>query len=204
MFPTCTTKEFKDDISKLCDNCPLTEKIKKGIKEQIIFQTEQKKSILTDDQFKKYLNAEIENATKSMDYMFMESQNNTNFMSNIIEVYIWNKERIKALNSFKNGQNEKDVLKFSEIFIIPYSNVEKINELKQLLKNNGFIDNDNKWIGNTGDLKELAYLYWYLKEQKGIIQPGVFSKQIKSFYKEFGLLVYVKKTKLKVTLQKRI
>lgn len=32
IYPYCTSEEFKKDIAQLCENCPLTEKIKKGIK----------------------------------------------------------------------------------------------------------------------------------------------------------------------------
>ncbi|MCX6232278.1 MAG: hypothetical protein NTZ33_12125 [Bacteroidetes bacterium] len=100
MFPTCTTKEFKDDISKLCENCPLTEEINQGIKKQIIFQAEQNKSILSDLQFKNYINVEIEEAIKIMNEISILSQNDNEYTPNRIYVYIWNKERIKALNSF--------------------------------------------------------------------------------------------------------
>jgi hypothetical protein len=101
-YPYCTSKEFKTDLSELCEQCPLKEKIQQGIQDQIVFQAEEKKRIYTESQFTKYVTDEISSAEKSMNKVFLlEKQqhgSNDGLRKNRIETYIWNKERIKALN----------------------------------------------------------------------------------------------------------
>lgn len=99
----CTSEEFKTDISQLCEKCPLTELILEGIQNQIIFQAREKQEILTPEQFKKYINDEIKNAEEAMQKIFLiERQTmydkNDPYRKTRIKTYIWNKERIKALN----------------------------------------------------------------------------------------------------------
>ena len=84
----------------------------------------------------------------------------------------------------------KPQLSFKDLFEHPYNSDKKINEFKELLKNNGFIDNSNNWNGKTKNKNELAILYHYLKNLPGIIKPGNFESQIIAFYKEFGRVVY--------------
>jgi len=95
IYPHCTSKEFKTDLNQLCDHCPLKDKIQKGIQDQ------------SRKIFDKYLVEEVDNAQKAMTKMFLLEQsqqkeyNNPEkdpYRKNRIEVYIWNKERIKALN----------------------------------------------------------------------------------------------------------
>lgn len=116
----CTATEFKIDISELCEKCPLTELIQDGIKNQIIFQAQQQKEILNTEQFKEYINYEIENAQKSMQRTFLTEQQNKNYLNDNhrktrIKNYIWNKERIKALNNILSNGNEikKNTPKYS-------------------------------------------------------------------------------------------
>lgn len=106
----CTSQVFISDISKLCDKCPLPSLINDGMKDQIIFQAQEQKEILTTEQFNNYLDEEIKSATKAMEAAFLkegqEKENkNDKFRANRIQNYIWNKERIKALNKFKTTKN---------------------------------------------------------------------------------------------------
>lgn len=103
-YSHCTSTEFKTDISKLCTNCPLTDLINEGIKNQILFQAFEQKDILTDEQFKDYIEAEIKNAKNAMQQtILLERQHkddkNDPYRVNRSKRYIWNKERIKALNN---------------------------------------------------------------------------------------------------------
>lgn len=84
----------------------------------------------------------------------------------------------------------KQLLTFQGLFKLPYCNDKKQKELKELLKGNGYIDNNYEWVGITKKKNELAFLYYYFKDTPDIIQPGNFETQIKVFYKEFGLTVY--------------
>jgi len=89
----------------------------------------------------------------------------------------------------KNTQTIKPPLKFIDLFKIPYNTVEKITILKEILKNNEYIGQDNKWVGITKKKNELAFLYDLFNE-KNILKDESFELQIKTFYKEFGLIVY--------------
>jgi|GEM_PF-4432901 len=105
LYPKCTAKEFKTDLSELCDNCPLPEKLKKYIELQILLPTKQKKEVLPKGKFIEYIEAEIQSASKAMDDIYLlEVQNKDNevdpYRVNRTETYIWNKERIKALKPF--------------------------------------------------------------------------------------------------------
>jgi len=91
---------------------------------------------------------------------------------------------------FENKTPLKE-LTFKDLFSVTHSSDKKINELKELLKNNGFINNDYKWIGTTKYHNELAHLFYYLKDKKII---KVDNTNIKVFYNEFGLKVDSKKT----------
>lgn len=101
-YTYCTAQEFKTDISELCEQCPLKDKIEQAIQDQIIFQAKEKKQIYTKSQFDKYIENEISAAEKSMNKVFLiekqQGSANDNYRQNRIETYIWNKERIKALN----------------------------------------------------------------------------------------------------------
>lgn len=83
----------------------------------------------------------------------------------------------------------KEQLTFNNLFQIPYNSDKKQTELKELLKNNEYINDIYQWEGHTTDKKELAFLFHYFKDTPGIMQPGNFAPQIKIFYKEFGLTV---------------
>ena len=65
-YSYCTSKEFKKDISKLCEACPLIELINNGIESQILEEALEQKEILTESQFKEYVEKEILNAQEAM------------------------------------------------------------------------------------------------------------------------------------------
>ena len=89
----------------------------------------------------------------------------------------------------KNTQTIKQELTFVGLFKIPHNEPKKQKELKDLLKRNGYIDEDNKWEVTTCNKNEIAFLY-DLFDDKKILTPGSFAQKIKTFYKEFGLIVY--------------
>lgn len=82
---------------------------------------------------------------------------------------------------------------FTDLFKHPYNSETKIKDLKDILKTYKHIDNNFKWIGTTDELRELATLYWLFKDNGNIINPGKVTPQLKTFYKEFGLIVYTDK-----------
>ena len=97
----CTADNFKTDISELCAKCPLIQFISSTISKQIVFQAKQQKEILTDTQFIEYCNDEIKNAQKEMMKMSLlvqQDKDDPKFRNARTEVFIWNKERIKALS----------------------------------------------------------------------------------------------------------
>lgn len=138
----CTATDFKTDISELCNKCPLVEIIENGIKNQIIFQAIQQKEILNTEQFKEYINSEIKNAQNSMQKTFLiEQQNkeykNDNYRKTRIKNYIWNKERIKALNDFLNNDNAfEDKLK-NKKYTISQIALKYVYENNSITRENG-------------------------------------------------------------------
>ncbi len=107
IYSRCTTTEFKTDISQLCDNCPLKIQIPKAIQEKIVFQAREHYSI-DPETILDYLQSEIKKAHNSMSQMLIESKNDGAFLDKVSEIYIWNKERIKALNDFKKEIENKE------------------------------------------------------------------------------------------------
>ncbi|MFD1144551.1 hypothetical protein ACFQ4C_25715 [Larkinella insperata] len=104
-YNQCTSKTFRADLLELCPKCPHFESIRTKIQDQIVFQARQNKDILTEKQFDEYLDAEIKNAQEAMTktHLFeLQSESKEDpYRSGRILSFIWNKERIKALNSFK-------------------------------------------------------------------------------------------------------
>jgi len=93
----------------------------------------------------------------------------------------------------KFNKNDKEPLTFAGLFKIPYNSETKIMELKTILKTSGYIDDKYKWSGLTGFKNKLATLYWLFKDKLNILNPGKVTPQLKTFYKEFGLIVYTDK-----------
>jgi hypothetical protein len=116
MYNQCTTKEFKTDISQLCDKCPLLIEIPKGIEEQIIFQAKEYFSI-DPKTILQYIESEINSAHNAMNQMLIESKREGAYLNNISKIYIWNKERIKALNTFKENIPKKELLESEQALI---------------------------------------------------------------------------------------
>ncbi|NJN24750.1 MAG: hypothetical protein HC819_01525 [Cyclobacteriaceae bacterium] len=109
-YPYCASTDFKNDITELCEKCPLIDKAKVLIDKQIEPQVKQQQEILTKEQFQDYLNNEIEsaqNAMKRVKLLDLQNNNGDNFRCNRIEVYILNKERIKKLNEFNSPPIQK-------------------------------------------------------------------------------------------------
>ena len=153
MKSVCTSREFKMDISELCEKCPLAPLIVNGIENQIIKQANVKKELLSKDQFQRYVDSEIENATSTMQRMFLIEQQNKGYKNdphraNRIKTYIWNKERIKALNQILNPTVIVRKTKFEILDVkleeCGFKNLEKVkcfsrevqNKLIKLLSNN--------------------------------------------------------------------
>lgn len=99
IYHQCTATELKEE---LCEKCPLTERIKRGIQEQILPQIRNQKSLLTEEQFIVWVNKEIESASKSMQEARLASikykDQAEEFASNWNELYHWNIARIQVLN----------------------------------------------------------------------------------------------------------
>ena len=68
----------------------------------------------TQEKFPEYIKSEIGKAVQSMNKMINESQREGAIMLNISEVYVFNKERIRALKALKEellGRNAMDLHK---------------------------------------------------------------------------------------------
>lgn len=84
-------------------------------------------------------------------------------------------------------------LEFKDLFKTPFNSDGKIKDLKRILKTYNYIDEKNQWTGLTADKNELATLYWLFEDKKKVLTPGKRTPQLKTFYKEFGLIVYTDK-----------
>lgn len=113
-----------------------------------------------------------------------------------LDVNITPTGEIEFIGKSINESKEKIELSFKDLFIPVFNSNEKLNSLKERLKNKGFLDDKFMWIGITKKKNELAYLYWFLNEKR-ILKNNSFRNQIKVFYKEFGLVVYNDKEKVK-------
>lgn len=166
-YNTCTTTIFKTDISELCSKCPLADLIHNGIKNQIIFQANQVREISTDNQYKEYIDSEIKNAQKAMQGIFLTEQQNKDYLNDPhrkdrVEIYIWNKERIKALNATLN-ENHKEQKQTSIIKTVKPSKEEDFHKVKEILKPlNGYWN--RKLILNNSDYSRLIeYTFHIMK-----------------------------------------
>jgi len=114
---TCPKMKFITDISEYGKNCEtycnkreckLPGIIKRGIENQIVFKAKEKYSIDRDGIFD-YIRAEIANATERMSFEKNRSYHVDYEQLNLASFnYIWNKERIKALNKFKKEIESPD------------------------------------------------------------------------------------------------
>ncbi len=212
----CTSETFRTDITELCEDCPLIDKIKTGIKNQIEFKILEQQSILIKELFSDYLRKEILDAQNAIsETQNIVSRGECTNLAGCIEVYIWNKERIKVLNQFYNEVKtpqqekaavllasgntitetakkppEKKELTFKDLFNDP----ENAQKIKDILEQNHYTTK-GKWQPNKqvynehSEMKtELLAVYYVLKE-KEVLKVGKTTTQAKIFYKEFGLKV---------------
>lgn len=158
-YPNCTSTIFKTDIKDLCINCPLKDIIMNGIKEQILTQASERRGILSHPQFEKYINSEIENASKSMEQTFLTEKQNIDYKSDPyrrtrIKNYIWNKERIKALNQFLKTKPTDNPNLYPRIFKKP----------KGYLILRDFSENI------INELADYSFIYWSMQKDNLIFE----------------------------------
>lgn len=138
-----------------------------------------------EDEFKLFLKNNLDNFEENFCYFILAEFGYDIF--NFEKQFSHILKNTSSVN--KNTQTIKPQLTFVGLFKIPHNEPKKQKELKDLLKRNGYIDEDNKWEVTTCNKNELAFLY-DLFEDKKILTPGSFAQKIKTFYKEFGLIVY--------------
>jgi hypothetical protein len=159
---SCSSEVFKDDINQLCNKCPLIDLIDNGITNQILKEAYFKKEIMTNEQFKNYINSEIENSSKAITKTSLNQKNQktidpkNRYLKTRIKNIIWNKERIKALNSIlleKGRHIEKPLInKYDRVFKNDYSYI-----LFTELINNAKTKNDYSFIFRVMVKDELIY-----------------------------------------------
>jgi type I site-specific restriction endonuclease len=147
-------KELITDIKDLPINLQkaITDGIKNQIEAQILVQKE-----LNPDGLNDYLNAELESATKAMQTMIQESQRDGAIIETISEIYVWNKERAKKIQEYRNTQNTHPN---KEPFALPkeLDNTRFKSILKKAVKA-GFVkktDEGYKWNGQKNELALFA------------------------------------------------
>lgn len=158
-YSYCTSTDFKKDISELCECCPLAERIETGLINQIIAQADIQREILSEADFEDYLRSEIKKAQQAMEKAFLIEQQNKDNQNDLhrkdrILHFLWNKERIKALNKFlgdkkgsgiKNKGQEKVPKTFEDLFYKPELIESCVNVLK--IVEPPLLSSDNKYIG---------------------------------------------------------
>lgn len=102
-FSYCTSEILKEDISELCDKCPLKEEIEIRIREVIIPKIERKKLILSNQQFQEFCDKEVQKSSSVMDSLLKTEEQNKEYLKdpyrmNRTKMYIIEKETIKHLN----------------------------------------------------------------------------------------------------------
>lgn len=154
VYTYCTSETFKTDISQLCKSCPLIELTEGYIKNQILFQAHEKQEILTNEEFERYLKNEIDNAQKAMDRTYLNELklNDPIYRKKRIEIYILNKERIKALRKLSAKKTINEIVD------------SKKNLHNHIFSNNGFelfsYLLDNYIAKDRGRYADISYYYW--------------------------------------------
>lgn len=98
MRQKCTAEELKKDFEDLCEDCPVKLRIASSLEKQIRGQALERKELLPKSEFVIYLQNEMKSASDAMEKVFLINMNQSNqYLANRIEVYIWNKERLKIL-----------------------------------------------------------------------------------------------------------
>lgn len=200
--PRCTIKEFKKDISDLCENCPIRDRVAHELKKYDSF-IKDKKAILSDNEFRKYLTDEIKDLGKKMEQAIKSNDSPNRVPEGITEVYIGNKEIIKLLTTFERNDkppmfNFPPLPKFPPIpdGILKQPGIEKLLEIeKSLIEKNYCIDELGRWIGTS---QHLADLLWAFKEKNYFISGN--NKRFTTSEREF----FKKRYKCKKQVQQKL
>lgn len=104
----CTLKEFKEDITDLCETCPIRNRIAHELKKYDSFIKVQKE-ILPPKDFSEYLKKEREDLRKKMEQAIKSNDSPTRVPEGITEVYVGNREIIKLLTTFEKNNAGKDL-----------------------------------------------------------------------------------------------
>lgn len=132
----------------------------------------------TQEMFPKYIKSEIEKAMQSMNKMINESQREGAIMLNISEVYVFNKERIRALKALK-----EELLK-EKVYIPEGLNNNKAKSILSKAINAGLCDNNYKW------LKSKALLAYFADRVSEYLElgKGEYDGKVKTSWKPFETL----------------
>jgi len=132
----------------------------------------------TPEMFPEYIKSEIEKAMQSMNKMINESQREGAIMLNISEVYVFNKERIRALKALK-----EELLK-EKVYIPEGLNNNKAKSILSKAINAGLCDNNYKW------LKSKALLAYFADRVSEYLElgKGEYDGKVKTSWKPFETL----------------
>ncbi|MBX2953463.1 MAG: hypothetical protein KF870_13220 [Leadbetterella sp.] len=101
MRQVCKAENLKKDISEICDDCPIGPRISAKIESQIIAKARERYDLMPET-LNSYIEDECSNAMQKMEELInYDLQGCITEYSNSSLVYIWNKERIKALRRFE-------------------------------------------------------------------------------------------------------
>lgn len=118
----CDKNNFANDISKLCEHCPIKSEIQQGLIDQIEFQINIEKELCTKDDFKKYLDRQASSASEGMERaqvgIIRDHGKNLAYevMESRVKTYIWNIERRKILKKYKEGVEGKTEAALNKIW----------------------------------------------------------------------------------------
>ena len=132
----------------------------------------------TQEKFPEYIKSEIGKAVQSMNKMINESQREGAIMLNISEVYVFNKERIRALKALK-----EELLK-EKVYIPEGLNNNKAKSILSKAINAGLCDNNYKW------LKSKALLAYFADRVSEYLElgKGEYDGKVKTSWKPFETL----------------
>lgn len=111
----CTTEYLRRDLSELCKTCSLRKSIPEGIEAQIVASATTKKELSSPAEFAAYITAEKQNAFEAIERTNQYETANLSGLDQyhrggLTEIFIWNKERIKALDRVA-GDQQVEVIK---------------------------------------------------------------------------------------------
>ena len=176
------------------------EAIKRDIENRILPQA---RNVFEDtpEEFSKYIEDEIKNAVKCKNDMINAAQREGAIIQNISEIYVFNKERIKALKRLKESLKLNQEPKKEDVSLPDEKNTDEAKELPKETPNRGkgrpskpFSDilvkdkettkrKLHSLIDGKQDSKAVIYI-------KAAIQLGMIQKPTHTqFIKEFGSIV---------------